>query len=76
MDSEAAVIRAEMTQTRADLERKLVQLQERARELTPRRVVARNLPDYFADRVIGSILTLTGVRMAWKYIRSNRSIRS
>jgi hypothetical protein len=62
-----------MTQTRADLERKLEQLQERARQLTPRRVVQRSLPDYFADRVIGSILTLAGVRMAWKQIRSNRS---
>ena len=70
MDSEAAVIRAEMTQTRADLERKLVQLQERARELTPRRVMQRNLPEYFADRVIGSILTLAGVRMAWRQYRS------
>lgn len=69
MDSEAAVIRAEMSQTRAELDRKLTALQDRAKELTPRKVVQRNLPEYFAERVIGSILTLAGVRMAWRQWR-------
>lgn len=69
MDSEAAVIRAEMSQTRADLDRKLAELEARARDMTPRRVVQRNLPEYFADRVIGGILTLAGLRMAWRQYR-------
>jgi hypothetical protein len=63
-----------MSQTRADLDRKLAELQERARELTPRKVVQRNLPEYFAERVIGGILTLAGIRMAWRQYR-NRSTR-
>jgi hypothetical protein len=69
MDREAAVIRSEMIQTRVDLEHKLAQLQARARAMTPRRIVQRNLPEYFADRVIGGILTLAGVRMAWHQYR-------
>ncbi len=36
MDREAAVIRSEMSQTRADLDRKLSQLETRAKEMTPR----------------------------------------
>ena len=76
MDSEAAVIRAEMSHTRADLDRKLDELQERAREMTPRKVVERNLPEYFAERVIGSILTLAGVRMAWRQYRHRLSRRA
>ena len=71
MDHEAAVIRAEMSQTRADLDRKLAELQVRARDMTPRKVVQRNLPEYFAERVIGSILTLAGVRMAWRQYRGH-----
>ena len=69
MDNEAAVIRAEMSQTRADLDRKLTELQARARDMSPKKVVQRNLPEYFAEHVIGSILTLAGLRMAWKQYR-------
>jgi len=65
MDREAAFIRSEMSQTRRDLDYKLERLQERARELSPRRVVQRNMPDYLLERVIGGVLTLVGVRMAW-----------
>ena len=72
MDREAAVIRAEMTQTRADLDRKLSQLEERARDMTPRRYMKRVLPDYFLDRVIGGILTCVGLTMAWKQIKAKR----
>ena len=71
MDREAAVIRSEMSQTRADLDHKLAQLEARAREMTPRNVVRRNLPDYFVDRVIGSILTLAGLRLAWRSYRDH-----
>jgi hypothetical protein len=55
-----------MSRTRADLDRKLSELEARAHDMTPRRIVDRNLPDYFAERVIGTILTLTGIRMAWR----------
>ena len=65
MDREAAVIRSEMSQTRRDLDNKLSELQERAREMSPRRIVQRNMPDYVWERVIGGILTLVGVKMAW-----------
>ncbi len=69
MDREAAVIRSEMSQTRRDLDEKLAELQERAREMSPRRVVERNMPDYMTERVIGGILTLVGIRMAWHMYR-------
>jgi hypothetical protein len=70
MDSKAAVIKSEMMRTRADLDRKLDELQTRARELTPRRYAARHLPENALDRAIGGILTLVGLRMAWKQFRS------
>jgi hypothetical protein len=76
MDSEATVIRAEMSQTRADLDRKLAELQSRARDMTPRKVVQRNLPEYFAERVIGTVLTLAGLRMAWHQYRGRISRRA
>ena len=50
MDREAAVIRSEMSQTRADLDRKLSALEAKAHDMSPRRVVQRNLPEYFAER--------------------------
>ena len=65
MDREAAVIRSEMSQTRRDLDEKLERLQARARDLSPRRVVQRHMPDYLAERVAGGFLALVGVRMAW-----------
>lgn len=66
MDREAAVIRSEMSQTRRDLDQKLSQLQERAHEMSPRRVVQRHMPEYMLERVIGGVLTLVGVKMAWR----------
>ena len=69
MDSEAAVIRSEMSHTRADLDRKLTELEMRARELTPRRYVKRMMPPFFLDRVVGGLLTLVGVTMAWSQYR-------
>jgi hypothetical protein len=75
MDSKAAVIKSEMMRTRADLDRKIDELQERARDLTPRRYAARHLPENALDRAIGGILTLVGLRMAWKHFRSRASRR-
>lgn len=66
MDREAAVIRSEMSQTRADLDRKLELLQRRARDLTPRRYVERHMPDYAAERAAGALLTIAGLFMAWR----------
>jgi hypothetical protein len=71
MDREAAVIRAEMSHTRAELDRKITKLEERAKELTPRQLTQRFLPEYFTDRVIGGILTLVGVKLAWRMYRKN-----
>jgi hypothetical protein len=71
MDREAAVIRAEMSHTRAELDRKITKLEERAKELTPRRLTQRFLPEYFTDRVIGGILTLVGVKLAWGMYKKN-----
>ena len=70
MDSEAAVIREEMNQTRADLDRKLSQLEARAEQLRPRTVVRRYMPDYPLDRAIGTLLTFIGTRMAWRHYRN------
>jgi hypothetical protein len=75
MDSKAAVIKSEMMKTRADLDRKIDELQERAREMSPRRYAARHLPDHALDRAIGGILTLVGLRMAWKQFRSRAARR-
>jgi hypothetical protein len=58
-----------MSQTRAELDRKLTLLQARAGELSPSRLSKRYVPSYFLDRVIGGILTLIGVTMAWSQYR-------
>ena len=65
MDREAAVLRAEMSQTRAELDQKLSRLQARVGEITPQRLTQRYMPEYFVDRVIGGILTVVGLKMAW-----------
>ena len=75
MDREAAVLRAEMSRTRAEIDRKLTQLEARARELTPSALGERYLPDYLWERVIGGVLTLVGVRMAWSRYRQRRHRR-
>ena len=72
MDSEAAVIRSEMSRTRAELDHKLTLLEERARELTPRRYWERHKPDFFLDRAIGGLLTLIGLRMTLGLVRRSR----
>ena len=75
MDREATVIRAEMSDTRAALDRKLTLLEARAREITPRQLSQRYLPEYFVERVIGGVMTLIGVRMAWGMYRKRRQRR-
>ena len=69
MDREAAVLRAEMSHTRAELDQKLALLQERVSELSPQRLSERYLPEYFVDRVIGGILMVVGLKMAWSQYR-------
>lgn len=69
MDRESAVIREEMSQTRADLDQKLARLEARARALRPRSVAQRYMPDYALDRAIGAVLTFIGTRMAWRQYR-------
>ena len=76
MDSEAAVIRAEMNQTRAELDRKIDLLEARARALTPHQLSQRYLPDYFAERVMGTVLTAIGLKMAWSRWRGNHQRRA
>ena len=76
MDREAAVIRAEMSQTRAELDRKIARLEDRAREMSPRRYWDRHRPEYLLDRVIGGFLTVVGVSMAVSHLRAERHRRA
>ena len=69
MDREAAVLRAEMSRTRAELDEKLTALHTKVSDLTPRRLTERYMPEYFVDRVVGGILTLVGLKMAWSQYR-------
>jgi hypothetical protein len=73
MGSEAAVIRSKMSQTRAELDYKISQLQRKKRQLTPRAVVRRYMPERALDYAIGGILTLVGARMAWTRFRARRA---
>jgi uncharacterized membrane protein YesL len=75
MDRETAVIRAEMSQTRAELDRKIARLEDRAREMTPRRYWNRHKPEYLADQVIGAVLTIVGISLALNQLRSHRRQR-
>ena len=70
MDSEAAVIRSEMSQTKAELDYKISQLQRKTRAMTPRAVARRVMPERALDYAIGSVLTLVGARMAWGRFRA------
>jgi hypothetical protein len=70
MDREAAVIRSEMSQTRADLDRKLSQLETRAKEMTPRAYARRHMPEYPWERAIGTTLLAVGGWMAWRHYRA------
>jgi hypothetical protein len=76
MDREAAVLRAEMSQTRAELDHKLTLLQERVAELSPQNLTQRYMPEYFVDRVIGGILTVIGLKMAWSQYRWHQNRRA
>jgi hypothetical protein len=76
MDREAAAIREEMSATRADLDAKLALLEARARELRPRAVAERYMPDYALDRALGAVLTLIGTRMAWRHLRERNGRRA
>ena len=75
MDSEAAVIRSEMSQTRAELDYKISQLQRKAHDLTPRSVASRYMPENALDYAIGGVLTLVGAKMAWGRYRARRDRR-
>jgi len=75
MDSEAAVIRSEMSQTRAELDYKISQLQRKAHDLTPRSVVSSYMPERALDYAIGGVLTLVGAKMAWGRYRARRNRR-
>ena len=72
MDREAAVLRAEMSRTREQLDEKLSLLRGKVNDLTPRSVAQRYVPEYFADRALGGVLTLIGLKMAWSRYRRNR----
>ena len=73
MDREAAVIRSEMSQTRAELDRKLSELEARAHDLTPRAVAKRYIPENALDYAIGGLLTIIGTRMAWRGLRATHN---
>ena len=75
MVSEAAVIRAEMNQTRGELDRKITELEVRARDFTPRAVAKRYLSENALDYAIGGILTLVGTRMAWRQLHARPTAR-
>ena len=75
MDSEAAVIRAEMSRTRAQLDEKLTQLEERARDMMSPRSWDRYLPEFFLDRAIGATLTVVGLKMVIGNVRNVRRVR-
>ena len=79
MDSEAAVIRAEMSRTRAQLDHKLTLLEERARDMVSPRSWEQYLPEVFYDRALGATLTVIGLRMAFgnaKRFRRRRRTRT
>ena len=71
MDLEAAIIRAEMSQTRASLDTKLAKLEDRLHELKPKQYWARHKPEFFVDQALGGVLTLTGLAMAIAGFRKN-----
>ena len=76
MDREAAVLRAEMSRTREELDHKLSMLREKFEDLTPRGLSKRYLPEYFGDRVVGGMLTLVGLKMAWSQYRELKHRRA
>jgi hypothetical protein len=75
MDSEAAVIRSEMSQTKAELDYKISQLQRKTHAMMPRALASRFMPERALGYAIGSVLTLVGARIAWRRFRARRSHR-
>jgi hypothetical protein len=76
MDSEAAVVRSEISQTKAELDYKISQLQRKVHDLTPRSVASRYMPERALDYAIGGVLTLVGAKMAWGRYRTARDRRA
>ena len=76
MDREASVVRAEMSRTREQLDQKLSLLQDKVNDMTPSRVAQRYLPEYFADRALGGVLTLIGLKMAWSRYRATKATKA
>jgi hypothetical protein len=66
MVREADVIRSEIDQTRTDLDQKLLRLEARAREMTPRRYAQRFIRERAFEQVVGSALVVSGALMAWR----------
>ena len=75
MDSEAAVIRSEMSQTKAELDYKISQLQRKTKDLSARSVVRRYMPERTLDYAIGGVLTLVGAKMALGRMKARRNRR-
>jgi hypothetical protein len=69
MAREADLIRSEIDQTRSDLDSKLMRLEARAREMTPRRYAKRFVRERAFERVVGSMLMFAGALMAWRNYR-------
>ena len=69
MDLEAAVIRAEMSQTRQALDAKIDRLEDRVREMAPRRYWERHRPEFVWDQALGGLLTIAGLALAWHQYR-------
>jgi hypothetical protein len=62
-----------MSQTKAELDYKISQLQRKAKDMTPRSVVSRVMPERTLDYALGSVLTLVGARMSWGRFRAQRN---
>jgi hypothetical protein len=65
-----------MSQTRAELDHKLALLQARVGELSPQKLRERYVSEYFVDRLIGGILTVVGLKMAWSQYRWHHNRRA
>jgi hypothetical protein len=64
-----------MTQTKAELDYKISQLQRKAHDMTPRSVVSRIMPERTLDYALGGVLTLVGASIAWSRYRARRERR-
>jgi hypothetical protein len=64
-----------MSQTKAELDYKISQLQRKTHAMTPRAVARRFMPERALDYAIGSVLTVVGARMAWGRFRARRHRR-